>query len=83
MLWIMTALLFVVWAVGIATDYTGSGRIHFLPIVAIAAVLLRLIEGQPRRSMKSDLAKTKKLPGHALNGKIKLISDGFGTTQLH
>ena len=39
-------ILFVLWALGIVTAYTVSGFIHILLVLAIVAVLLRLIQGR-------------------------------------
>jgi hypothetical protein len=75
MFWIVTVLLFVVWALGLAIDYTGSGLIHVLPLIAIAAVLLRLIEGAPRRSISSGPAKANNSPYLVRNGRKGLNSD--------
>jgi hypothetical protein len=50
-MWTFTVLLFVLWGLGLATDYTGSGLIHILPMLGIAVVLVRFIEGRPMRSM--------------------------------
>jgi Family of unknown function (DUF5670) len=46
MLWTLAVILFVLWALGIATAYTVSGFIHILLVLAIVAVLLRLIQGR-------------------------------------
>jgi len=46
MLWTIAVVLFIVWAMGVATAYTVSGFIHILLVLAIVAVLLRLIQGR-------------------------------------
>ncbi len=44
----MTAfgLLIALWLFGLATAYTLGGFIHLLLLLAIAAVLIRIIEGR-------------------------------------
>lgn len=46
MLWTIFVILFVLWLLGIATSYTLGGFIHILLVLAIAAVLIRLIQGR-------------------------------------
>jgi hypothetical protein len=46
MLWTIFVVLFVLWLLGMATSYTLGGFIHILLILAIAAVLIRLIQGR-------------------------------------
>lgn len=46
MLWTIALILFVLWALGLATAYTMSGLIHVLLVVAIVIVLLRVIQGR-------------------------------------
>ncbi len=43
MLWTIAVVLFIVWAMGVATAYTVS---DILLVLAIVAVLLRLIQGR-------------------------------------
>jgi len=50
MLSTIVVVLLLVWLIGVATSYTMGGILHLLLIVAIAAALLRIIEGrQPIR----------------------------------
>ena len=49
MLWTIAVILFVMWALGIATSYTVSGFIHILLVLAIVVVLIQVIQG--RRSV--------------------------------
>jgi hypothetical protein len=44
MLWTIFAVLLVLWLMGIVTSYTFGGFIHILLLVAIAAVLIRVIQ---------------------------------------
>jgi hypothetical protein len=46
MLWTIFVILFILWLLGIATSYTLGGFIHILLVLAIAAVLIRLIQGR-------------------------------------
>jgi len=46
MLWTIAVILLVMWALGLATAYTLSGFIHILLVLAIVAVLIRVIQGR-------------------------------------
>ena len=46
MLWTIFVVLLVLWLLGIVTSYTLSGYIHILLLVAIATVLIRVIQGR-------------------------------------
>jgi len=46
MLWTLFVVLFVLWLLGVATSYTLGGFIHILLILAIASVLIRVIQGR-------------------------------------
>ena len=46
MLATIAAILVVFWLLGLATSYTLGGLIHVLLVIAIIAVLLRVIEGR-------------------------------------
>jgi hypothetical protein len=46
MLWTIFVILFVLWLLGVATSYTLGGFIHILLILAIATVLIRVIQGR-------------------------------------
>ena len=46
MLWTIFVILLVMWLMGMATSYTLGGFIHILLILAIAAVLIRVIQGR-------------------------------------
>ena len=44
---LLIAVIFVVlWALGMATSYTIGGFIHVLLVLAIASVLIRVIQGR-------------------------------------
>ena len=46
MLWAIAVILLAMWLLGMITSYTISGFIHILLVVAIIAVLIRLIQGR-------------------------------------
>ena len=46
MLWTIAVILFVMWALGLATAYTMSGFIHALLVLAIVVALIRVIQGR-------------------------------------
>jgi hypothetical protein len=46
MLWTIFVILLVMWLLGMATSYTVGGFIHILLVLAIAAVLIRVIQGR-------------------------------------
>ena len=46
MLYTIAVILVVLWLLGLVTAYTMGGFIHILLVVAIIAVLLRVINGR-------------------------------------
>ena len=46
MLSTLVIVLVVLWLLGVVTSYTLGGLIHILLVVAIVAVLLRVIQGR-------------------------------------
>lgn len=46
MLWTIFVLLLILWLVGVVSSYTLGGFIHLLLILAIAVVLIRVIQGR-------------------------------------
>jgi hypothetical protein len=46
MLWTIFVLLLVLWLLGMVSSYTLGGFIHILLILAIATVLIRIIQGR-------------------------------------
>lgn len=46
MLWTISFILVALWALGMVSSYTMGGFIHLLLVIAIIAVLLRLISGR-------------------------------------
>ena len=47
MLWLIFTILFVLWLLGMVSAYTFGGFLHILLVVAVAAVLIRIIQGRP------------------------------------
>ena len=45
MLYIIAAVLIVLWLLGLITSYTLGGFIHILLVIAIIVVLVRIIQG--------------------------------------
>jgi hypothetical protein len=45
-LWTIFVVLLLLWLLGMVTSYTLGGFIHILLLVAIAAVLIRVIQGR-------------------------------------
>ena len=46
MLWTIFVILLVMWMLGIVSSYTLGGFIHVLLLLAIAVVLIRIIQGR-------------------------------------
>jgi hypothetical protein len=46
MLWTIAVVLLLLWALGMVTSYTMYGFIHLLLVIAIVAVLVRVIQGR-------------------------------------
>jgi asparagine N-glycosylation enzyme membrane subunit Stt3 len=46
MLWTIATLLVILWLLGIVSSYTLGGFIHLLLVLAIVAVLIRIIQGR-------------------------------------
>jgi hypothetical protein len=46
MLWTIFVILVVLWLLGLVSGYTIGGYIHFLLIIAIVVVLIRIIQGR-------------------------------------
>jgi hypothetical protein len=45
-LWTIFVILLILWLLGIVTSYTLGGFIHFLLVLAIVVVLIRVIQGR-------------------------------------
>ena len=46
MLWTIFVILVVLWLLGMVSSYTLGGFIHILLILAIAVVLINIIQGR-------------------------------------
>jgi hypothetical protein len=46
MLWTIFVVLLVLWLLGMVSSYTLGGFIHILLVIAIAVVLIRVIQGR-------------------------------------
>ncbi len=46
MLWTIAVILIVLWLIGMVSSYTMSGFIHILLVIAIIAVIVRVIQGR-------------------------------------
>jgi hypothetical protein len=46
MLWTIFVLLVVLWLLGMVSSYTVGGYLHLLLVLAIAVMLIRLIQGR-------------------------------------
>lgn len=47
MLWTIFVILLILWALGMVTATTMGGFIHLLLLIAVAIVLIRIIQGRP------------------------------------
>ena len=46
MLWTIFVVLLVLWLLGVVTSYTLYGFIHVLLLLAVAVLLIRIIQGR-------------------------------------
>jgi hypothetical protein len=46
MLWTAFVVLLILWALGLVSGYTLGGFIHVLLVIALAVVLIRIIQGR-------------------------------------
>lgn len=46
MLWTIAVILLVLWVLGLVSSYTLGGFIHILLVLAVVAVLVRVIQGR-------------------------------------
>jgi hypothetical protein len=46
MLWTIFVILVVLWLLGVVTSYTLGGFIHVLLVIALAVVLINVIQGR-------------------------------------
>ena len=46
MLWTIAVILVVLWLLGMVSSYTLGGFVHILLLLAVAAVLINIIQGR-------------------------------------
>ncbi|HET8576441.1 MAG TPA: lmo0937 family membrane protein [Methylomirabilota bacterium] len=46
MLWTIFVVLLVLWLLGVVSSYTLGGFIHLLLVIALAVILIRIIQGR-------------------------------------
>lgn len=46
MLWTLAVILLILWALGLLTGYTLGGFVHVLIVIAIIALIFRLVSGR-------------------------------------
>jgi uncharacterized protein DUF5670 len=46
MLWTIAVILAVLWLLGMVSSYTMGGFVHILLLLAVAAVLINIIQGR-------------------------------------
>jgi len=46
MLWIIAAIMLILWLLGLVSSHTMGGFIHILLVIAIVVVLIRVIQGR-------------------------------------
>ena len=46
MLWTIFVVLLILWLLGMVSGYTVGGFIHILLLIALAVVLIRVIQGR-------------------------------------
>ena len=46
MLWTIFVILLILWALGMVSSYTIGGFIHILLVIALAIIIIRVIQGR-------------------------------------
>lgn len=46
MLWTLSVILIILWALGLISSYTMGGFIHILLVIAIIIVVVSIIQGR-------------------------------------
>lgn len=46
MLWTIFVVLLILWLLGLVSSYTLGGYIHILLLIALAVLLIRIIQGR-------------------------------------
>jgi hypothetical protein len=45
-MWLIIAILLVLWVLGLVTKYTLGGFLHILLVVAVILLIIRLVSGR-------------------------------------
>jgi asparagine N-glycosylation enzyme membrane subunit Stt3 len=46
LLWTVAVILAILWLLGVVTSYTLGGFVHILLVLAVIAILIRVIQGR-------------------------------------
>ncbi|MGC1456247.1 MAG: lmo0937 family membrane protein [Nitrospirota bacterium] len=46
MLWTISVILIVLWALGLVSSYTMGGFIHILLVIALVVIVINVIQGR-------------------------------------
>jgi len=46
MLWTIAVVLFILWALGVATAYTVYGFVHILLVIALVVFIIHVVRGR-------------------------------------
>jgi Family of unknown function (DUF5670) len=46
MLWTIFVILLVLWLLGLVTSYTFGGFVHILLVIAVAVLIINLLQGR-------------------------------------
>ena len=46
MLWTISVILLIMWALGLVTSYTMGGFVHILLVIALVVLAINLVQGR-------------------------------------
>jgi len=46
MLWTISVILLIMWALGLVTSYTMDGFVHILLVIALVVLAINLVQGR-------------------------------------
>jgi len=46
MLWTISVILLIMWALGLVTSYTMDGLVHILLVIALVVLAINLVQGR-------------------------------------
>ncbi len=46
MLWTISVILLIMWALGLVTSYTMGGFVHILLVIALIVLVVNLVQGR-------------------------------------